>query len=353
LITFLFSERSLSQTIPPSDYNTWAAGLKFGTLPFYGDVRQMKYSPDDPYRKTNTGIAFEGIKDFNQTFGAKLQLLIGSLSGSSPNIGLHFNSNIEELSVIGVVNLNDLISYYPRKDKIINTYMFAGFGMLGYRAVVRTYNENNFVAAYGWDSTGAKTTLQSTAVFPFGIGIKLKVNPKIDVGFELTLHLTNTNKLDAWSYKNSYNDRYSFVAVSLTYKIGKKKEYVEWVNPYKDTSRTNVVLTQQNNNNSSLTNKAADTARTDRTISTTANSTSQTTAKKFFIIAGSFSSKQEASKIVTAFKANGYPDAEVVEKNDTGLWLVCYKGYTSSEDANHDLLNIKKVDHSAWIFEKK
>jgi hypothetical protein len=231
--------------------------------------------------------------------------------------------------------------------------LFAGFGILGYRAVVRTYNENNFVAAYGWDSTGAKTTLQSTAVFPFGIGIKLKVNPKIDLGFELTLHLTNTNKLDAWSYKNSYNDRYSYAAVSLTYKIGKKKEYVEWVNPYKDTSRTNVVLTQQNNNNSSLTNKAADTARTDRTISTTANSTSQTTAKKFFIIAGSFSSKQEASKIVTAFKANGYPDAEVVEKNDTGLWLVCYKGYTSSEDANHDLLNIKKVDHSAWIFEKK
>ena len=149
LITFLFSEISLSQTINPSDYNTWAAGLKFWHTSFYGDVRQMQYGSDDPYKKINSGLAFEGIKDFNQTFGAKLQLLLGNLSGSSPNLNLHFNSNIEELSIMGIVNLNDLISFYPRKNKIINTYIFAGFGMLGYRAMARTYNENNFVAGYG------------------------------------------------------------------------------------------------------------------------------------------------------------------------------------------------------------
>ncbi len=443
LIAFIFSERSLSQTLNPSDYNTWAAGLKFGTLPFYGDVRQMKYSADDPYRKMNTGLAFEGIKDFNQTFGAKVQLLIGNLAGSSPNLGLHFNSRIEELSVLGVVNLNDLISYYPRKDKIINIYMFAGFGMLGYRAIVRTYNDNNFVAAYGYDSTGVKTTLQSTAVFPFGIGIKLKANPKIDVGFELTMHLTNTTKLDAWSYKNSYNDRYSFVAVSLTYKIGKKKEYVEWVNPFKDTSTVKIALSKQTNdtnttkinnkdttssvnktdtitkkditntaNSLSITgiqnladavNKVFEEESTSRTIpntnktdtlnapivpdtlnkpiipnttqpvntslskdtakaaiivdppasATVQNKASTNNTKKYYIVAGTFSSEKEASNVLKDFKANGFPDAEVIEKNDRGNWLVCYKGCTSSEDANHDLLIIKKDDPAAWVFEKK
>ncbi|MGD0711770.1 MAG: hypothetical protein ABR968_11410 [Bacteroidales bacterium] len=237
LITFIFSERSSSQTICPSDYNTWGAGIKFGTLPYYGYVRQMHYSSNNPYREINKGLAFEGIKNFNQTFGAKIQLLLGNLYGSSPNLNLHFKSNIEELSVSGIIDLNDLISYYPKKEKIINTYLFAGIGMLAYRSVLRTYNDNAFVSGFGWDSTGAKTAMQNTLVFPFGIGIKFKVNPKIDVGLELTLHLTNTNKLDAWTKNNTYNDSYSYIAVSFTYKIGKKKEFIEWVNPFKDTSQ--------------------------------------------------------------------------------------------------------------------
>ena len=33
-------------------------------------------------------------------------------------------------------------------------------------------------------------------------------------------------------------DRYSYIAVNITYKIGNKKEYVDWINPLQDTSKT-------------------------------------------------------------------------------------------------------------------
>ncbi|MFA4852074.1 MAG: outer membrane beta-barrel protein [Bacteroidales bacterium] len=243
----LIPVRSFTQTINPEEYNTWSVGVKYGILPFYGDVRQLKYSTDNKYRKTNGGFALEGIKNFNEIFGAKLQLITGKLSGSSPNLNLHFNSSVFEGSLSGMVNLNNLISYYPEKDKIINTYLFAGFGIIKYRSAVRSFDEDAFITGYAWDSFGySKTTLESALSFPFGIGIKFKADTRFDVGFEFSLHLTNTDKLDAWVVENSYNDRFSYASISFTYKIGNKKEYVDWVNPFNDTANANVLHARNN-----------------------------------------------------------------------------------------------------------
>jgi hypothetical protein len=433
---FLIPIRSFTQIIKSEDYNTWSVGVKYGILSFYGDVRQMKYATDNPYKKTNTGFTFEGTKNFNDKFGAKLQLLSGKLSGSSPNLNLHFNSSITEASLSGVVNLNDLISYYPKKDKIVNTYIFAGFGITAFRSAVRSFDEDVFIKGYGWDSLGlSKTAEKSAMVFPFGIGIKFRADERFDVGLELALHLTNTDKLDAWVVKNSYTDRFSYASISFTYKIGNKKEYVDWVNPFKDIANTDVLLAHKNtavNNNTTISNNtnttntqinAVTTNTNSNKVSTTSNIQNFTTAKmnkpnsvtsdtifkkdiektntvknihfanalnqntsnikanntdtpkpnatiqntninaqaaaaivvkKFFIIARSFSTEQQAKEGVVLLQKNGFPNAEIVGVNDAGNWRICYKGYATKEEAMNDLIVIKQTkDPSAWIFEKK
>ncbi len=228
--------KSFSQTINLADYNSWSAGVKFGILPFYGDVRQAKYSSDNKYKKTNTGFTFEGIKYFNQVFGTRADFLFGGLSGSSPNLNLHFQSKIKEFTLSGIVNLNNLISFYPKKEKVLNTYIYAGVGLVNFRSKLYSYDENLFIGGFGCDSLGvSKTKSRTEMVFPFGIGIKYKADPKVDIGLEMTLHLTNTDKLDALMVNKSYMDRYSYAAISITYKFGNKKEFVDWVNPAQDT----------------------------------------------------------------------------------------------------------------------
>ncbi|HQI46690.1 MAG TPA: SPOR domain-containing protein [Bacteroidales bacterium] len=228
-----------AQKINPADYNTLSAGIKLGVLPFYGDIKQYKPDVENRYHKTDFGFALEGIKNYNEKFGLRANLMFASLSGSSPNLNLYFRNKLKELSLSGLVNINNLLSIYTKKERFINVYMFAGLGIVNFRSKLNNYTDDTFVNAVGWDSLGNnKTSSKTDFVFPLGMGVKFKVDPKIDIGMEYTLHLTNTDKLDAQMVSNSYMDRYSYIAVSITYKIGNKKEYVDWINPLQDTSKT-------------------------------------------------------------------------------------------------------------------
>ncbi|NTW34438.1 MAG: outer membrane beta-barrel protein, partial [Bacteroidetes bacterium] len=140
VVLFFFNDNAFPQIVKPGDYNTFSAGIKAGILTFYGDVRQLKYSPDNKYKKTNTGFGFEFTKNFNNIFGVKADFLMGGLSGSTPYMNLHFNSNIIEYSASGIINLNDLISFYPIHDKHVNVYAMAGFGIVGFRSKVSTFD---------------------------------------------------------------------------------------------------------------------------------------------------------------------------------------------------------------------
>jgi cell division protein FtsN len=229
---------SFSQTVSTSDFNSFSFGVKGGLQYFYGDVRQQKYATDNTYKKANTCIGLEANKNFNSVFGVRLGAMTGGLTGSSPNLDLHFTSKMKEFVFEGIVNMNNLISFYPKKEKKLNTYIFAGIGMINFRSRIYTYNENSFITSAGWDSAGvSKTTARNELIIPMGLGIKFKADKSFDLGFEFSMQLTNTDKLDAWMVNKSYMDRYSHLTASVTFKIGKKKEYVDWVNPFIDSSK--------------------------------------------------------------------------------------------------------------------
>lgn len=372
--------RSFSQIINPADYNSWAVGVKFGVLPFYGDVRMLKYTPDNKYRKTNTGFALEGIKNFNHKIGVRADVLLAGLSGSSPNLNKHFIAAIKEFSLSGMVNLNDLISFYPEREKVINTYLFAGFGIVNFRSKVSSYDENAYMTGFGWDSTGlSKTSGRNEFTFPLGVGIKYKADPKIDIGLEYTLHLTNTDKLDAWMVDKSYMDRFGYACVSITYKLGSKKEYVDWVNPFQDTtnvfaSTANQVVENDNTiNTSSIKQSTINNTKTNKDTSTITNNLTKTNnqiitnnqvssnntqikavdEENYFIVSGAYKTKKLAKEAVAKLKAKGYNNAQILGESSSGSWRVSLKGYTAMEDAIAEITGIKKAYPYAKLFEKK
>jgi len=174
-----------AQKINPADYNTLSAGIKLGVLPFYGDIKQYKPDVENRYHKTDFGFALEGIKNYNEKFGLRANLMFASLSGSSPNLNLYFRNKLKELSLSGLVNINNLLSIYTKKERFINVYTFAGLGIINFRSKLNNYTDDTFVNAVGWDSLGNnKTSSKTDFVYPLGMGVKFKVDPKIDIGME-------------------------------------------------------------------------------------------------------------------------------------------------------------------------
>ena len=360
LVALLAPAISFSQLIRTSDYNSWSLSVKGGLMYFYGDVRQLNYTSDNPYKKTNGCFGIEATKNFNHILSARLGALTGGLSGSSPNLNLHFTTQLKQYTLEGVVNLNDLISFYPRKAKICNAYLFAGVGMIAFHSKVYTYDENTFVTGFGWDTTGnTKTKARQEWVYPFGIGIRFKADATIDVGVEFSMQLTNTDKLDAWMVAGSYMDRYSHLTASITFKIGKKKEYVDWVNPFADTSKTTLTYAQTKavvkDTAAVKTSKTENVVNTNKTENAEKvnNSISTAPVSKYYILAGVYTSKKLAKEEVEKQKKNGYAMGDIVNDEGTGAWLAVYKAYLSEEDARADLDNIKMMNTDVTLFKKE
>ena len=73
-----------------------------------------------------------------------------------------------------------------------------------------------------------------------------------------------------------------------------------------------------------------------------------------FIIAGAFRNKNNAKKMVLKLKNNGFHNAREIGINKYNLTQVAYNSYMSIDDANNELIEIRKtMDESAWILIKK
>ena len=71
----------------------------------------------------------------------------------------------------------------------------------------------------------------------------------------------------------------------------------------------------------------------------------------YFIVAAAFKSMANAKNKASELKAQGFPNADVVE-NGQGFKLVCYEGFTTYDSALNELPRMKEVNRESWIFSK-
>ncbi|MFH0867246.1 MAG: SPOR domain-containing protein [Bacteroidota bacterium] len=168
--------------------------------------------------------------------------------------------------------------------------------------------------------------------------------------------LSNTGTSDF--FQAEYDEGGNALLAKRTLK-GNIVKNIEYVVPVTSTSQTTNTNTNSTNNITSVSN--TNTTQTTTSVNSTNNNTvtnitvtTTTSVKKFFIIAGSYTTAQLANDAVAVLKTKGYADAEVVGKNDYGSYRVAYKGYATKADATKDFTAIKQnINSSAWIFEKK
>ncbi len=70
---------------------------------------------------------------------------------------------------------------------------------------------------------------------------------------------------------------------------------------------------------------------------------------KHFIIAGAFSSEKNAKKMIAKLKGANFGNSKIVNQSHSGLYRVCYDGFSNSSEALSELRKIKKINPSAWL----
>lgn len=71
---------------------------------------------------------------------------------------------------------------------------------------------------------------------------------------------------------------------------------------------------------------------------------------KYYLIAGCFSSAENATNYVNELKQQGYPNAQIIDGNINGLTRVAYGGYASKNDAQQVKSQLTATNAGAWIF---
>jgi len=272
---------------PAKPRNQWELGLKVGAFSIAGDVRS---------RFPGFGAALHVRKALGYVFSLRGELGFGTTKGLNfkpsthytknsawaPYVGsgnmvfYNYKANIVDLSLQGVVTLNN-IRFHKAKTGF-NIYAFAGIGGMIYDTKVDAldgntpYDFSSVIAQYGAnnysyeDRKDIKSDLKDILdgdyeteaetdngqpeflgepfrpVFNVGAGIQFKLSKRLSLAIEDKLSMTKSDLLDGQQWQeNGPNaataqsrdyDSYNFLSVGLNIALGGKSvEPLWWLNP--------------------------------------------------------------------------------------------------------------------------
>ncbi len=143
---------------------------------------------------------------------------------------LHFRNDIKEFALTGLFNLLPQYSKGPQGRSSIMPYSFIGFGFYAHnpqaRDVATVNPATGAVTLGGWTNLKDKQTSGQgindsypkaysllQPVFPIGLGVKIKINEKFDLGIEGGFRVTPFDYLDDVG-KTNYPDPADLTAIS-------------------------------------------------------------------------------------------------------------------------------------------
>ncbi|HEX2536180.1 MAG TPA: DUF6089 family protein [Chitinophagaceae bacterium] len=125
---------------------------------------------------------------------------------------LSFNSNIWELGLQGDFNF---YRFMPGEENFRFTpYMTLGVSIFNYDPYAYLGDQKYFLRPLGTEGQldtaypGRRPYSSMALAIPFGVGVKYALNPRVNIGFEITHRFTNTDYLDDVS--TTYVDETSF-----------------------------------------------------------------------------------------------------------------------------------------------
>lgn len=268
LLTFFLTLSILSfgQTTPfleKTQLNRWSISTGLGSVHFFGDVKEYDWYPakSASFSELRFGAHVSATKMMNSLYGVQLSMNRGGLAGIRTKGGECKGCNtghdplIDSLSskfegdfwsgdVSLIFNLSNLSTKI--KNPFDRKWMFygeAGLGILAYRSLLTTLNNDVLLSSRGYnDFPGVdinvikKKERVVESLLKLALSTKYKLNKKIDLKASANFYKANTDLLDATKISGkdvlgANDDKYVYLSVGLSYQLGSKKQSIEWYNP--------------------------------------------------------------------------------------------------------------------------
>ena len=170
---------------------------------YWGDLN----APDFGSNISNTSLAVQAVAklNFSKHFAVKGNLLYGKLSGDDGKSfvewqkqrNLDFTSTLFELAVIGEYHI---FGYNFGEENPLSPYISAGLGAFYFNPKTQYQGVTYALQPLGTEGQGiagfpSKYNRLSLAI-PFGAGVKLKVNDRLNISFDILARKTFTDYID-------------------------------------------------------------------------------------------------------------------------------------------------------------
>lgn len=205
----------------------WALGGSLNAMNYFGDIvpRDIKGSFDIDFTRPTIG-AF-AFRKLTPNIGFKAGLTFGTLIGddytsvinkfgtveaamADPSAryrlyrNLHFRNRIVEVSGLFSYSLRGNKGFFYQREKGFNPYITAGIAITysNPQAQQETTAQSSRTQTTGWvslrdlNTEAGKNYIPIVISIPVGLGVRYKVNNKIDIGFEAAFRFTTTDYLD-------------------------------------------------------------------------------------------------------------------------------------------------------------
>ena len=286
---------------PPQPKSNWSIGIKGGIAYVSGDVKAQP----------GIGLGFDVRKALGHVFSLRLHTAVGQTKGinfqpsrgyqnhignpwntlydegtSSPRVYYNYQMRYGDISIQGMVNLNN-INFYKEQSKW-NIYVAAGIGLMAYNTKVDALNASNeiydFSSIPGYDPTIGTDlnnrrdildalnnlmdgefetpgevngdvrgftlgddTYQVNPAITAAAGFRYRLSRRVEIEIEHRMGWTNDDLLDGQRWQESRSggpngvsaltgdfDSYNQTTIGLHFRIGPGEESLWWSNPLTD-----------------------------------------------------------------------------------------------------------------------
>jgi Domain of unknown function (DUF6089) len=193
-----------------------------GTANYYGDIVPIRRPIQSTLQNIRWNIALDFTRHFSPRFSGNVSLTWARIVGDDSKLegvalqqrsfmrNAHFRNDLQELSFKGIFNLVPEGRNYHKRPTVI-PYLFAGIAIIHHNPMAKVplgyvgseANPGEWVSLQPLHTEGQGLVGYSdtpynlfAASIPLGVGVRYKLNKKLDLGFETGLRYSLTDYLD-------------------------------------------------------------------------------------------------------------------------------------------------------------
>ncbi|MFC2110399.1 OmpA family protein [Bacteroidota bacterium] len=237
-------------------YNTWSVGAGFTNIFMHGDMRS--FGNADGINYLNFGLYGYVDRMFNPILGVEFKMFYSSLGGGRqsfsnpegsyydilytfdfPNENFYMDGTAFGGEVGVILSLDNLWKHNSEKWNF-NIYAGVGFQKYNSRLIIRDYDPLRFIddvsdegvvieADFGFNKYRKNSINFAKSLFlNAGLGLKYRLNKKIDLELRSTIYLNHEDHFDAAISRQQDFEDFIVTGIGAVYKFGNKDKHAIW-----------------------------------------------------------------------------------------------------------------------------